>query len=78
MSKKKSSASFSQKNDEEELSEESLCKVAGGKILLTGDPEFDRRQIEGFRNLPHVQNAENARKQDEANARIVSDLFDNR
>lgn len=38
MSKKKSSASFSQKNDEEELSEDNLGQVAGGKYVLTESP----------------------------------------
>lgn len=54
-SKKKVNAKAAQKEVERELSEDSLGQVAGGGIVLTGDPERDRQQIEAFGNLPHMQ-----------------------
>ena len=52
--KKKVDAKVVQKEVERELSEESLGQVAGGCIVPTGNPEFDRRQSESFNNLPHM------------------------
>ena len=53
--KKKVNAKAAQKEVERELSEDSLGQVAGGFIVLTGEPERDRQQIEAFKNLPHMR-----------------------
>ena len=75
--KKKVNAKAAQNEVERELSEDSLGQVAGGKYIITGNPDFDRRQRESFRNQPHIRMAEYARKQDEAGARFVSDFLAN-